>query len=192
LASFPADLVEATEAGERRNDISCITNIKWNGVVDPKTYFVRKYHWADVNTPKVANDWGVNLPILRFTDVKLMYAEVLNETGYSSSGEAMTILNAVRTRAGLTALTAASVPDQASFRNAIIKERRVEFAFEGLRWTDLIRWGIAMDAMNKKLADPSQDGGTFRMKSHQVLFPIPFDELNRYQDTKVLWQNPGY
>jgi len=194
-SSFPTvypELVAAYEAGDLRKDISCVTNIKWNGAVDPKTYFVRKYHWADVNIPKVANDWGVNIPILRFTDVKLMYAEVLNETGYSASGEAMTSLNAVRARAGLAPLTAAVVPDQASFRNAIVKERRVEFAFEGLRWMDLLRWGLAIDVINKKLSDPAQDGGTFRMKSHQVLFPIPFDELNRYQDTKVLWQNPGY
>jgi hypothetical protein len=121
-----------------------------------------------------------------------MYAEVLNEAGYSATGEAMNIINTVRARAGLAALTAAQVPDQASFRNAIIKERRVEFSFEGLRWMDLVRWGIAMDVMNAKLSNLVQDGGTFRMKAHQTLFPIPFDELNRYQDTKVLWQNPGY
>ena len=187
-----ADLISAYEPGDLRKDISCVTNIKWNGVVDNKNYFVKKYHYADVNTPKVANDWGVNLPVLRFADVKLMYAEVLNETAYSATGEAMNILNAVRTRAGLAPLTVVQVADQSSFRKAIIKERRVEFAFEGLRWMDLVRWGIAIDVMNKKLADPLQDGGTFRMKAHQTLFPIPFDELNRYQNDKVLWQNPGY
>ena len=187
-----ADMASAYETGDLRKDISIVTNIKWNGVVDTKNYFIRKFHYADVNTPKVANDWGVNLPVLRFTDVKLMYAEVLNETAYSATGEAMTILNTVRTRAGLVALTATQIPDQAAFRKAIIQERRVEFAFEGVRWMDMIRWGIAMDVMNKKLADPIQDGGTFRMKAHQTLFPIPFDELNRYQDDKVLWQNPGY
>ena len=187
-----SDMASAYEAGDLRKDLSIVTNIKWNGVVDTKNYFIRKFHYADVNVPKVANDWGVNLPVLRFTDVKLMYAEVLNETAYSATGEAMTILNAVRTRAGLAALTATQIPDQAAFRKAIIQERRVEFAFEGLRWMDMIRWGIAMDVLNKKLADPIQDGGNFRMKAHQVLFPMPFDELNRYQDDKVLWQNPGY
>lgn len=186
------DMAAAYETGDLRKDISIITGIKWNGVVDTKNYFIRKYHYADVNTPKVANDWGVNLPVLRYTDVKMMYAELLNETGYSATGDAMTILNAVRTRAGLPALTAAQVPDQASFRKAIQKERKVEFAFEGLRWMDLVRWGTALDVINAKLANPLQDGGTFRMKAHQTLFPIPFDELNRYQDTKVLWQNPGY
>jgi hypothetical protein len=187
-----SDMASAYETGDLRKDISIVSNIKWNGVVDTKNYFIRKFHYADVNTPKVAADWGVNLPVLRFTDVKLMYAEVLNETAYSATGEAMTILNAVRSRAGLVALTAAQVSDHVSFRKAIMQERRVEFAFEGLRWMDLIRWGTAMDVMNAKLSNPIQDGGTFRMKAHQVLFPIPFDELNRYQDDKVLWQNPGY
>ncbi|MEI6137973.1 MAG: RagB/SusD family nutrient uptake outer membrane protein [Mariniphaga sp.] len=186
------DLAAAYESGDLRKEISCVTNIKWNGALDTKNYFIRKYHYADVTTPKVANDWGVNLPVIRYTDVKMMYAEVLNETAFSNSGEAIAILNSVRTRAGLTPLTTVQVPDQASFRNAIIKERRVEFAFEGLRWPDLVRWGIAMDVINTKLSNPVQDGGTFRMKATQVLFPIPFDELNRYQDTKVLWQNPGY
>ena len=186
-----SDMAAAYETGDLRKDKSMITGLKWNGVVDTKNYWIIKFHHA-TTIPKVANDWGVNLPIMRYTDLKMMYAEALNETAYSATGEALNILNAVRTRAGLTPLTAAQVPDQVSFRNAIIKERRVEFAFEGLRWPDLVRWGIAMDVINAKLSNPVQDGGTFRMKATQVLYPIPFDELNRYQDTKVLWQNPGY
>ena len=186
-----SDMASAYENGDLRKDRSVITGLKWNGVVDNKNYWIIKFHHA-TTIPKVANDWGINLPILRYTDLKMMYAEALNETGYSATGEALTILNAVRIRAGLTPLTVAQVPDQASFRNAIVKERRVEFAFEGLRWPDLVRWGTAVDVINAKLSNPVQDGGTFRMKATQVLFPIPFDELNRYQDTKVLWQNPGY
>jgi hypothetical protein len=186
------DMILAYETGDLRKDISCVTNIKYNGITDTKNYFIRKFHYADVTPPKANNDWGVNIPVLRYTDVKLMYAEVLNEEGYSSTGEAFKIINDVRKRAGLTALTATTTPDQTAFRNAIMQERRVEFAFEGLRWFDLIRWGTAMTVMNNFLSKPAQDGGTFRMKEHQILFPIPFDELNRYQDTKILWQNPGY
>lgn len=187
-----ADLVSAYETGDLRKDLSIITGITWSGRVDNINYFGCKFHHADVHTPKVNDDWGVNLPILRFTDVKLMYAEVLNEEAYSATGEAFNIINQVRARANLTPLSSTTTPDKAAFRNAIIKERRVEFAFEGLRWMDIIRWGIAMDVMNAKLSNPVQDEGRFRMKSHQILFPIPFDELNRYQDEKVLWQNPGY
>jgi len=187
-----AEMTSAYEAGDLRKDISIVTNIKWNGVVDTKNYFIRKFHWADVYTPKVQTDWGVNMPVLRYTDVKLMYAEVLNEEAYSASGEAFAIINEVRGRAGLAPLTATTTPDKTAFRNAIKKERLVEFAFEGLRWMDLIRWGNAVEVMNAKLSNPVQDGGKYRMQEYQVLFPIPFDELNRYKDDKVLWQNPGY
>jgi hypothetical protein len=187
-----ADMMSAYETGDARKDMSTITGVKWVGSVDNTNYFIRKFHYADVNTPKTQTDWGVNLPILRFTDVKLMYAEVLNEEAYSATGEAFNIINQVRTRAKLAPLTSATTPDKTAFRNAIINERRVEFAFEGLRWMDIIRWGIAVNMMNAKLSKPVQDGGKYSMKSHQTLFPIPFDELNRYQDIKVLWQNPGY
>jgi len=186
------DLMTAFEPGDLRKEISTVTNIKWFGVIDPINRFIRKFHYADVNTPKVSTDFGVNIPLLRYTDVKLMYAEVLNEESYSASGEAFNILNEVRGRAGLTALTSSAVSDKNKFREAIIKERRVEFAFEGLRWTDLIRWGIATTVMNNFLSDPAQDGGTYRMKEYQVLYAIPFDEINRYSDDKIMWQNPGY
>jgi hypothetical protein len=187
-----ADMISAYEAGDLRKDASIITGLKWSGIVDNSNYFIRKYHYADVYTPKTQSDWGINLPILRYTDVKLMYAEVLNEEAYSATGEAFNIINQVRARAKLAPLTSATTPDKTAFRNAIMKERRVEFAFEGLRWMDITRWGIAMDVMNAKLSKPIQDGGRYIMKSHQTLFPIPFDELNRYQDDKVMWQNPGY
>jgi hypothetical protein len=49
-----------------------------------------------------------------------------------------------------------------------------------------------MSVMNTFLADQVQDGGKFTMKEHQVLFPIPFSEIDRYQNEDVLWQNPGY
>jgi hypothetical protein len=187
-----AEMISAYEAGDSRKDASIVTGLKWSGLVDNTNYFIRKYHYADVYTPKTQSDWGVNLPILRYTDVKLMYAEVLNEEAYSATGEAFNIINQVRARAKLAPLTSTTTPDKTAFRNAIIKERRVEFAFEGIRWMDIIRWGIAENVMNAKLSKPVQDGGKYIMKSHQILFPIPFDELNRYQDDKVMWQNPGY
>ncbi len=186
------NMISAYETGDLRKNMSTITGITWSNAVDNTNYFIRKFHYADVYTPKVAGDWGVNLPILRFTDVKLMYAEVLNEEAYSATGEAFNSINQVRVRANLAPLNSTTTLDKAAFRNAIIKERRVEFAFEGLRWMDIIRWGIAMDVMNAKLSNPVQDGGKYSMKTHQTLFPIPFSELNRYQDDKVMWQNPGY
>src|SRR5690606_17323278 len=100
-------------------------------VVDSATQLFVKFAHGTVPVDNLDND--VNFPILRITDIQLMYAEVLNEQGYEPDGEAFTRLNAVRSRAGLEALTAAELPDQATFREALFAERRLEFACEALR-----------------------------------------------------------
>lgn len=109
-----------------------------------------------------------------------------------SNGDAFNILNEVRSRAGLPALTLAEVPDQAAFRNAIIKERRVEFAFEGLRWNDLVRWGIATEVMNKHFTHEDEGKGLYSMQDYRKIFAIPYNEISRYNDESVMWQNPQY
>ena len=185
------ELRDSYEKGDLRRDVSTLKGITKNGVRDTISIFVRKYsHYTYV--PKTQQDWANNIPILRYTDVKMMYAEALNEEGYMAGGEAFAILNEVRKRAGLPAKTAADLPNQGAFRQALRKERRVEFAFEGTRWLDLIRWGIAVETMNKFLADPLQGGGRYKMEPHQVLFALPFEEITRYDDSSVLPQNPGY
>lgn len=185
------DMVKAYEKGDLRKDLSIQTNIMDKGVVDTVSWYITKYCYYTY-TPKEKNDWANNLPILRYTDVKMMYAEVLNAEKYEANGTAFTILNEVRKRAGLPVLTSKELPDQESFKQAIIKERRVEFAFEGLRWFDLLRWGIAVDVMNKFLMAEDEGEGRYQMKSHQTIFAIPFNEMTRYNDESVMWQNPGY
>ncbi|GAB2785840.1 RagB/SusD family nutrient uptake outer membrane protein [Rhabdobacter roseus] len=180
------------EKGDLRRDLSILKG--WTsitGVKDTVSMFVIKYH-PYTYVPKTQSDWANNLPILRYTDVKMMYAEVLNEEGYVAGGEAFTILNEVRKRAGLPAKTATELPTQVSFREALRKERRSEFAFEGLRWLDLVRWKIAEETMNQFLALPLEGGGIYSMKPTNTLFAIPFEEISRYGDESVLWQNPGY
>jgi hypothetical protein len=184
-------LYESYEKGDLRRDLSNLKGVTVNGIKDTISVFVRKYsHYTYV--PKTQQDWANNLPILRYTDVKMMYAEALNEEAYAAGGDALAILNEVRKRAGLPAKTAADLPTQNAFRQALRKERRMEFAFEGTRWLDLIRWGIAMETMNKFLANPLQGEGRYKMEEHQKIFAIPFEEITRYDDSSVLPQNPGY
>ena len=131
---------------------------------------------------------------LRYTDVKMMYAEALNELGYVAdiNSEPFKILNAVRARAGLDALTPVELYDKDTFRNAIIQERRVEFAFEGLRWCDLIRWGIAVSTMNEHFKHRDEGSGQYTVQDYQLLLPIPFAEMAAYNDVNIMWQNEGY
>ncbi|RAJ91027.1 SusD-like starch-binding protein associating with outer membrane [Larkinella arboricola] len=135
----------------------------------------------------VANDWDIDWIALGYTDVLMMYAESLNEIGYSASGEAFQILNNVRKRAGLAPKTAANVPDQASFRLWMEKERRAEFCFENLRWFDLVRTDRALDVMKAFLTQYNL-GGNVKSRD-QYLFPIPQSVRDV---TPAITQNPGY
>ena len=112
-----------------------------------------------------------------------------NEIEYVPDGEAFTYLNQIRTRAGLQPKTSSNgdpnlaVPDQEAFRNAIDHERRVELAFEGHRFFDLVRWGTLVEKMSNFYFGAN-------VKEHHVLFAIPQSEIDINPD-KIL-QNLGY
>ncbi len=110
---------------------------------------------------------------LRLADVILLYAEALNENGNASA--ALTELNKIRTRAGLENSTASG---QGEIRTAIAQERRLELAFEGQRWFDLVRTGTVDAEMGQAI------------NSDYHLFPIPNSEI--LSSFMVITQNPGY
>lgn len=91
---------------------------------------VNNYNYAGFN----------NVTIIRYADVLLMRAEALNEVS-GPNQESITLLNQVRTRSGLSALTLASFTSKASLRDAIFEERNKEFFMEGRKRDDLFRWG---------------------------------------------------
>ena len=110
---------------------------------------------------------------LRLGDVILMYAEALNENGNSSA--AVSELDKVRTRAGLEGSTASS---QSEVRQAIANERRLELAFEGQRWFDLVRTGTVNAEMGVSV------------DSRYHIFPIPISEV--LSSFGQISQNDGY
>lgn len=129
--------------------------------------------------------YGNDQILIRYADVLLMYAEALNEISYSADqqSEAMKALNQVHQRAGLDPLDIAEIPDQDSFRRAVCKERQLEFPYEGHRWFDVVRMGYA-----KEFA--AAEGHA--IQDYQLVYPIPNTELERINDTDLLWQNPNY
>ena len=117
-----------------------------------------------------------NFIVIRLADMYLIRAEALAKGPAPDPNQIKADLNTVRTRAGLSGITSNSIDQLIS---AIEKERRVEFAFEGQRWFDLVRTGRAVDVL-------------FNVTSiNQTLFPIPFDELQTNKDPGM-FQNPGY
>lgn len=89
----------------------------------------------------------INFPILRYSDVLLMYAEAQNEYAGAPDGLAKECVLAVRQRAGIST-DEALLADHGLFQTLVRNERGRELAFEGLRKWDLIRWGIFVDEMH--------------------------------------------
>lgn len=177
------DIVNAYEPGDLRKDVSVATSYtNAAGQVIPDRY-IKKYY----DVPVAKGDNGNNIPLIRYADVLLMYAEALNETAYQSAGEAFTMLNKVRTCAGLPAKTGANTPTQAAFRLAIEQERRVELAFEGHRWFDLVRTGRAIPVLNSK---KDQIRLVAELTENNLVFPIPQSQIDINREK--IQQNPGY
>jgi len=162
-----------------------------------------------------------NFRMLKFSSVVLWLAECEAELGNLAAAE--TYVNMIRSRAKTGSVQDASVnyvvnPYPAGTfaakgkdysLNAIYMENRLEFAMEGHRFFDLVRWGIAAPYLNKYLAEESKNGTdmsgrTYNKRVYLVgrtftagkndYFPLPNDEiLNSQLDGKpTLTQNPGY
>ncbi|TDE14878.1 RagB/SusD family nutrient uptake outer membrane protein [Dyadobacter psychrotolerans] len=134
------DMLEAYEEGDTRLAASIGRDF-----TDPTTNTLVPYIKKYQSTHAVRYQTGNNFPVYRYSDVLLMLAESLNETGATAS--AFTSLNQVRSRAGLAAKTPAQLSSQTAFRQAVAQERRVELAFENHRWFDLLRYGTATEVM---------------------------------------------
>lgn len=144
-----------------------------------------------------------NFPLLRFSDVLLMYAE--GETmasGTAPSPQALEAVNQVRRRAFAVPINAPSSLadlsplDHDQFIKTIKEERSRELGFEGLRKYDLIRWGDFLTVMKEMEVEISTGGApTFaawafsNVQPKHVLFPIPVREMAL---NKQLIQNPGW
>lgn len=144
----------------------------WEGLIRVK-YGTRLDETNGDNGAVPELNYGTNLRILRFADVLLMAAEANYRAG--NAGAAVAELNKVRARAELEAIQ----PAGTALFDAIVTERKMELAFEGVRFLDLIRWGLANEAL-------SQYG---YVEGKHNLYPIPTDEIRNNPNSK---QNPGY
>ena len=90
---------------------------------------------------------GLNMPVIRYAEVLLGYAEAKIEAGQIDATVSKAI-NDIRSRAGMPVLDQGIYNNQISLRSAVRNERRVELAMEGLRWYDVQRWKIAEQVMN--------------------------------------------
>lgn len=134
-------------------------------------------------------------PLIRFADVLLMLSEAYNEAGQLD--KAVTEFNKVRARVGMPGLNSGPawmvVSNKEQMAERIRKERAVEFAGEGLRFSDLRRWGYEIAHKTLNNVDAVNIYGepiyTHLFIERDMLWPIPGVERER---NKELTQNPGW
>lgn len=170
------------------------------GVSSPTGYYLRKYYDPTSITNFVS---GLNLILIRYADVLLMYAEARNELGTLDASVWDQTIGALRRRAGFAepgALNFDAGLGQSGLRSVIRNERRTELGMEGLRIFDIRRWKIGEQVLNgwahgAKFGPPSVDNGYIRANQRvfdankHYLWPIPRDERAINPN---LTQNPGW
>jgi hypothetical protein len=120
------------------------------------------------------------VPIHRYSEVLLNRAEALAQLGTGVSADAIALLNTVRSRSvpnipAYPAYTVASFASKQALIDAILFERRLELAFEGHRYYDLLRY--------------KRNPGRINYGDQRVVLPIPLVDI---QQNPNLQQNPGY
>lgn len=179
-------------------DPSAKDEYKSSGQGTASGYYLRKYY--DPTSP--ANfESGLNIILMRYAEVLLMYAEAKEALGEFDGKIWNKTIRPLRERAGFKDSEALEFPSGASNIKEIIRnERRSEFAFEDLRIDDIRRWETAEEVLNgwahgARYGDRSVDDGYLRvqMRSFEVpkhyLWPIPESEISKNNN---LTQNPGY
>lgn len=164
--------------------------------------------------PSITNNLGSTptyTPLMRYAEVLLSYLEAVNEAAPTAINQQMLDLtiNDVRGRVNLAPILLTDVASPDLLRKAIRQERRVELAFEGFRYFDVLRWGTAINELNhtftgvKLSNDPTArnyrgSGATasavdanmyyqFEKRTwaaHNRYFPIPQSELNINKNLK--------
>lgn len=164
----------------------------------PTGYIVRKNM-----TTGVMSNTNRSIVMIRLAEVYLDYVEALNEYD-PGNPDIVLYLNEIRERAGIPQYGSQSLPTpsgQDEMREAIRKERRVELAFESVRYFDARRWKIAeevFDGPTHGLDINAEEEGDFykvvpfesrTFEQRHYFWPIPQDELNA---NPLIQQNPAW
>ncbi|HUQ66672.1 MAG TPA: RagB/SusD family nutrient uptake outer membrane protein, partial [Flavitalea sp.] len=165
-------------------------------------YSIRKYIHELSDYSDIWNT-GLNIPVIRYAEVLLTYAEAKIESNQIDNS-VYEAIDQVRIRAGLPAVDRTVYASQSQMRELVRRERRVELALEGLRWYDIQRWKIGDQVMTGP-ALGCREGTVDPITGHYTptgpnivveqrtfknyLWPIPQSEIDV---NKNLVQNPGY
>ncbi|HEY4148945.1 MAG TPA: RagB/SusD family nutrient uptake outer membrane protein [Chitinophagaceae bacterium] len=185
-----------------KNLLASFKNSAGPGVTDKRDTFSIKHAFLQTTTATVPDtinpfekkyinpalrgasrsDWPINFIVMRYTDVLLMKAEAILRGASGTQSYVDSVVNKVRTRAGIATVSNVTIP-------MLMEERRREFIAEGLRWNDLVREGMAVTTMNAWIA--SDTIPTIRAIIPQyIIYPVPEAEI--LTKPGLYTQNDGY
>lgn len=172
---------------DRRAAFGILDGYTDNSSSNPVTYDYPFYiKWVDkARYGTGRTDWGVDFPVLRYTDVLMLRAECTLHGGGGTQAAVDDIVRQVRERAGDSASVSGITLDQ------LFAERRKEFYEEGTRWFDLQRSGKLVEYM--EAFRKAEDAAAKRMEvvtDNDVIYPVPQSEMVKYPG--LYTQNPGY
>jgi hypothetical protein len=199
MAVFPSvQLRDSYEAGDKRRK-QTIFEIGDNWINNDKTHTFnqdgnraestipftqmafKKYVDTTLYVPSASTPSAQHIIKMRYADLLLMYAEAMFESGKGNDATALAALNSVRARAGLAPLTELT-------REKIRNERRVELAFEELRYNDIIRWGIA----DVNIPQIVYDSNGTKRKFDGYVWPVPQSQMDIMQEWEQNPKNADY
>jgi hypothetical protein len=161
------------DSTDTRRDVTCAAyevnkDLTTLAMHPPTTLVEAKFRRDWISNPSqmtsTAQYYGINWPILRFSDILLMYAETDNELNGGPSATAIGAFEEVRKRGYGGNAIGVTPTDHDGFFRAIVKERSLEFGGEGIRKFDLIRWNLLGQRLTEAKADltaMSKRSGTF-------------------------------
>jgi hypothetical protein len=195
--SFEGTLYEASPTSSSPDRIS---RYNWSG------YCINKF--MDPAFSGSLMNYGGNFPLIRYAEVLLGYLESKMEAGDVVDQALLdATINQVRGRTSVN-MPAVKSTGAASLRTILRRERKVEFAFEGLHYYDLQRWGTAATELNRQFTGMKLTNSPATYKDFPVdsqgfyiyqkrnfvagkneLWPVPQSEINI---NPALTQNTGY
>ncbi len=185
MLNMKSGLYKSFSSNDKRLPVTFVSQMV--SPTDKKVYTLSEphlYKYYDPDAVGNQSESSRNFPIIRYSEILLMYAEALNEISNGPTTEAYAAIDRVRARAGIALLKdIAPALSQDNFRDSVFQERRKEFVYEHQRWFDLTRRGADYYVKTLKAA-----GKTNAAPKH-IHFPIPQHDLDL---NSKLVQNPDW
>lgn len=195
---IPWDFYDTFEAGDIRaqNIITSYTSTSSGQVISRENPNGGQFQYGAIplkygKDPEMTGaQSGVDLVVYRYADVLLTLAECIARSN-GVTQEAISLVNRIRTRAGLGNLSEEQCATKDAFLQAILDERGHEFWLEGLRRQDLIRFGLYYELANQRIQTANATGKSyFTVTEAHNRFFIPQSFID--ESKSAIKQNPGY